>query len=203
MSKPELIRLTDPGEFFSSNADAMVKLGSDAFGRNPVDFADDVESHFKEAEFGHVVGNGIESIGFALYKSLGDRMLWLQGIAIDKAHQGQGIGVMLVDHAMKEQEANILVATTRNPATVKLIGSVSQKACPDVRADGPLQNLYDDDIQQALNEFGQHVGADPIMFPYLYDRYPDDLYGDDPGIRMPMPTISANPRNATMVVGIR
>lgn len=74
---------------------------------------------------------------------------------------------------------------------------------PDVRADGPLQNLYDDDIQQALNEFGQHVGADPIMFPYLYDRYPDDLYGDDPGIRMPMPTISANPRNATMVVGIR
>lgn len=203
MATPELTlrSLSDPTAYFSEYPDEMIRLGADAFGREPDDFAQDMEDHFTEAEHGHVIEYRDEPVGFALYRSLEADMLWLQGIAIDKAHQGTGIGVYAVRQALSE--SRLLVATTRNPATVKLIGKVTTLACPDIRLADPLEHFGHEDIQQAFAAFGPYVNADPSTTPYLIERYPDGLYGVDPGVNMPLPTIAQNARNATMVVGIK
>lgn len=196
-----LVTLETPSDYFSAHSDQMIRLGSQAFGRDPVDFAEDVENHFSEAEHGHILEDSGEPVGFALYRNLGKNMLWLQGIAIDRSCQGSGMGTFAVREAFNGSE--LLVATTRNPATVKLVGNATNISCPDIRLGEPLTHMSDERIQQGFKDFGQYVGADPKLAPYLVDRYPDGLYGEDPGVRMPMPEIAQYPKNALMVVGIK
>lgn len=194
--------INNPGEYYADNEEVMNALGADAFGRKVEDFAPDVKSHFKEAAHGQAITEDNEPVGFALYGKLGNGdILWLQGIAVDRRHQGSGIGRYAVTEA--SNDSRLLVATTRNPATVKLIGGVTSLACPDIRLTDPLRHLEDETIQYGLSVLGETLGADDQTIPYLLGRYPDGLYGDDPGKNMPLAPIAENPNNAVMVAGAK
>jgi hypothetical protein len=199
MAKTEIYTIYDPSEYFAENAGIMSQLGSNAFGRSSEDFGPSVQSKFQKSSHGQVILDAGQPVGFALYAELGST-LWLRAIAIDQKYQGQGLGVYTVARALEGYTT--IAATTRNPATVKLIGSVTRLASPDLRLDDPFQHAQNPLIKEAILNYASAIDADPLTLPYLMGTYPKDLYGLDPGSAMPLDKIALYPENAIMVVGV-
>lgn len=193
----------NPNDVFSNLSAELSSAGASAFGRDAVDFYDDVEAHFASATQGQVIRVSGEVAGFALYSQLPNQGIYLEGIAVSGHHQGKGVGGVALDTFVKKNKIRHISATTRNPATVKLIGSVARFACPDLSKSNPLE-LFDQEILlEALEHaLGRVAPSDSSTLPFLINKYPPGLYGQDPGVRMPLPTIAQNSRNAVVVVGV-
>lgn len=197
----QIIKVTDPAAYFDTHAAQIRELGVHAFGANPLSFVPIWEAHFRDAAYGQIIVDGRRKVGVVLYDELDRGLLWLQGIGIDPEYQGQGIGVRAVEEAFSGFRS--LVATTRNPAVVKLVGKVTDVVCPALHLPNPLHHLHEAQIQRALKKFAPHVKADPATLPFIHERYPADLYATDPGRDMPFSLIQQNPRSALMVAGFK
>lgn len=57
-------------------------------------------------------------------------------------------------------------------------------------------------IQQLVGEYAAEIGCATDNLPIISKRYPDGLYGDDPGLGMNIPELAANPNAGVIVAGI-
>ena len=194
----------DPKELFDEFENDLCTTGSTAFGRPYDDFAEDVRDHFYGSTHGHLIRVDTKIAGFSLYTLMEDHGLYLEGIAVGREYQGLGLGTIALKRGLEYFESVTLAATTRNPATVKLMGGVVRYSSPDIRLGDPLTHHNDDKIQEVLSALAvsRFRPGDSETLPYLVSKYPPGLYGQDPGLEMPLPMIAENPRNAVVVVGI-
>jgi len=194
----------NPKELFDEFEDEVCEVGSTAFGRPYDDFAEDVRDHFLGSTHGHLIRVDGNIAGFSLYTMMENRGLYLEGIAVGREYQGHGLGTIALKRGLEYFGSETLAATTRNPATVKLMGGVVRYSSPDIRLGDPLRHHNDDRIQAVLATLAANRlrPQDSETLPYLVSKYPPNLYGDDPGANMPLPIVADNPQNAVVVVGI-
>lgn len=204
MPNIEIGHLEDPVVLFEENEVAVTRAGAAAFGRGYEDFAEDVKDHFLGATYGHIMKVNGEIAGFSLYTLMENEGLYLEGVAVSAESQGLGLGTRALIRAVRHFNSKYIAATTRNPATVKLIGGVSRYASPDVRLGDPLTHHDDERIQEVLGLLAatRLRPEDRGTLPFLIDKYPPALYGSDPGQVMPLSQIVENQRNAVVVVGV-
>jgi hypothetical protein len=103
----------------------------------------------------------------------GGRAIELAGIIVHPADQQRQLGLNLVKQLVAGQLPETIIAYTRNPAILKIIGQVSRT--PDV--------LVQDNPEDFTRQFPETTIDAGIA--YHLDRYaPDGLYGDfDPADR--------------------
>jgi GNAT superfamily N-acetyltransferase len=204
MANIEIEHLSDPVRLFEENEVDVCEAGATAFGRGYDDFAEDVKDHFMGATHGHLMRVEGAIAGFSLYTLMENNGLYLEGVAVARVHQGHGLGTKALVEAVRYFGSEYIAATTRNPATVKLISGVSSYSSPDIRLGEPLQHHEDARIQEVLGLLASNRlrPQDADTLPFLLDKYPPALYGQDPGEAMPLSTIADSSRNAVVVVGV-
>lgn len=194
----------DPEKALRAHTKDLRIAGADAFGRGE-DFFEDVDDHFLGSEWGNLIIDDDVAVGFTLLSSLPEQGAYLEGIAVKKAYQSKGLGLHALTACVQERKLTYLTATTRNPATVKIMGGVGSRAVPDIRAEDPFAHSSDEKIRRALMYAAQHKNLAEgyrATMPFLPGRYPQGLYGADPGVGMQIPFITEDETNAFLVASI-
>ncbi len=126
----------------------------------------------------------------------------LEGIAVDPDCQQKGVGVSSLALAMQQANAAGAVAVTRNPATVGLVARCTQLVSPVPRIEDAMINAGHPLIQQIVETYANDIGCAKGALPIIEQRYPDDLYGNDPGLSMNIPELVTNQNAGVIVAGI-
>jgi hypothetical protein len=117
--------------------------------------------------------------------------------------QRRGFGSKALRAMLNRTRLEQVATVTRNPATVKLVGTNFRMVSPDLGATRPLHRADDARIAALTEEYAQHIGARGPL-PVVTGRYESSgLYGgEDPGRRMPIPAVAQDARNAVIVAGM-
>lgn len=126
----------------------------------------------------------------------------LEGIAIAPESQQRGLGAASLTLAMHEADAAGVVAVTRNPATVQLVARCTELSSPMSRTSEPMANADHPEIREIVDAYAKDIGCAADALPIIQQRYPDGLYGADPGVGINIPELAANPNAGVIVAGI-
>lgn len=91
----------------------------------------------------------------------GGRAVELAGRVIRPEHQANGVGKTMLQDYLSAYQPNNLVTYTRNPAVLKMLGSIAQKIYP----------LHTDDELQVLASQMPHAETDELGVTYHINRY--------------------------------
>jgi hypothetical protein len=128
-------------------------------------------------------------------------LLSIEGRAIRREHQGQGLGTLALHDILEATGAPMAASVTRNPAVPKLMTRAFHTVLPDLTAPDALHTMQRADVQEATELYASHVGADPADAPFVFGRYTGGLYGGtDPGAHMPLTEITSDPENGIIMI---
>lgn len=134
---------------------------------------DDVGNHLHDGQLVYSLTEGGTLLGFSIFNQFGaaGEVLYLSGIILLPAAQGQGLAAGVIEHARRETGATYLVLRTQSPR----MWSVGNKLCqtwfphPEFTPSVAL-------LAQAHVVSG-HIGA---QFPVTRGHYGGPLYGAKP-----------------------
>ncbi len=131
-------------------------------------------------------------------------LLSIEGRAIRRAHQANGLGMLSLKKLIAEEDYVAMASVTRNPAIIKLMRKAFYTVLPDLTDADPLHPMQDKVVRHLVNVYGRHVGADPRDLPFVHGRYKGGLYGyADPGKGLEgLPQIAGSPESGIVMIAM-
>ncbi|MDE1768445.1 MAG: GNAT family N-acetyltransferase, partial [Candidatus Micrarchaeota archaeon] len=157
-------KVSKPERLETETINALISLTRKGFGREDMD-REEVLDHILETDILHLLKIDGRLIGFASYSvfdmnirpnpTFPRRILYLNGVVMDKESQGKGVGPASILEALKEHLPDALTLRTQNPAMYSAVKKISAGIGLEHKLFPSLRNVVDveaRDIAKGLSE---------------------------------------------------